>query len=295
MSSKLIHVAIAFGLSRPGRVKENLREIQGFARQAKDDGADILLTPEMSASGYGGYPEVFAVAEEPGKGAIFDGLAGIAVDSGVVVCAGFLEKAGDKHHIAHYVVYPDGRWLTVEKHLIAPPEKPIDPLFPLTPDGSPTKLRLKTFKVKDVQCGLLICADSGIAGAKDRLEGMGVELFLLPTAAGGSREDRVTTHDLRTSAGRKKYLEQIEKVFFPGTGVTECIEHRWAQAAVNQCGADGHGLFHAGHGTIITPLGEVPALIHGIPNIDRMRPMYTHAAVDVLARVYCLDPEKHDH
>jgi hypothetical protein len=32
---------------------------------------------------------------------------------------------------------------------------------------------------------------------------------------------------------------------------------------------------------IITPMGEVPALIHGLPNLDRQRPMYAHAVIDL--------------
>ncbi len=28
-------------------------------------------------------------------------------------------------------------------------------------------------------------------------------------------------------------------------------------------------------------MGEVPALIHGLPNLDCQRPMYTHAVVDL--------------
>jgi hypothetical protein len=51
-------------------------------------------------------------------------------------------------------------------------------------------------------------------------------------------------------------------------------------AAVNLCGYDGRQFAHLGHGSIVTPMGEVPALIHGLPNLDRQRPLYTHAVVD---------------
>jgi len=32
--------------------------------------------------------------------------------------------------------------------------------------------------------------------------------------------------------------------------------------------------FHIAICAGITPMGEVPALIHGLPNLDRQRPMY---------------------
>ena len=122
-----------------------------------------------------------------------------------------------------------------------------------------------------------ICADSGIIGLDDLLDRQGVELLLLPTGAGGERKDRVTTEELRTEVGRRKYLQWLERVFFPGSAVSDCLRYRRALAAVNLCGHDGQRYYHIGHGSIITPMGEVPALIHGLPNLDRQRPMYTHA------------------
>lgn len=53
---KQLHIAIASTTSKPGKVEENLKQIAEFARRAGDDGAQLLLTPEMSATGYGNYP-----------------------------------------------------------------------------------------------------------------------------------------------------------------------------------------------------------------------------------------------
>jgi hypothetical protein len=65
----------------------------------------------------------------------------------------------------------------------------------------------------------------------------------------------------------------------------ECIKYGLTYVGVNQCGFDGRNYYHLGHGMIVTPMGEIPALVHGIPNIDRMRPMYTHAVVNVDERI----------
>jgi predicted amidohydrolase len=290
---KAIHIAIASTTSKPGAVAENLRQIAEFAAQAGRDGADLLLTPELSASGYGPYPEVLATAEPAGNGPIFQALAGMARASGVVVCAGFVEACGDKRYLAHYIVYPDGRFIVQRKNRVMLTERPLDPSGELIPPdpaqpsgdpadpGQPRQPQFSFFEVKGARCAVAICADSGIPGLDDLLEKAGVEVLLVPTGAGGERKDRVTTEELRTETGRKKYLHWLERVFFPGASVITCIERRRAMAAVNLCGYDGKKHYHLGHGMIITPMGEVPALIHGLPNLDCQRPMYTHAVVDL--------------
>ncbi len=288
---KMIHIAVGSTMSRPGNVTANLAEIAGFARRAAADGVDLLLTPELSASGYGPYPEILATAEPAGDGPIYRGLEQTARETGVVVTAGFAEAAAGKKHLAHYVVFPDGRFEVQRKHRVTLAERPLDPAVPLSghPDGAPDpadpgqphELHFNIIEIRGVRCAITICADGGIEGLHELLAAQGVELQLQPAGAGGRREDRVVTQDLYTEEGRQKYLKWLELVFFPGKSVLACIQYRKALAAVNQCGFDGHRFYHLGHGMIITPMGEVPALVHGLPNLDRQRPMYTHAVVDV--------------
>jgi predicted amidohydrolase len=288
---KNIHIAIGSTMSRPGNVAENLMEITAFAQQAGAAGADILLTPELSACGYGPYPAVLATAETAGSGPVYDGLAQAAQSTNVVVCAGFVEAAAGKRHLSHYVIYPDGKFLVQRKHCVTLMERPLDPSVPLTghPEGAadpadpgqPTEIHFNYFDVKGVRCGVAICMDGGIDNLHANFARAGVKLVLAPAGAGGRREDRVTTKDLYTEAGRRKYLEWLERVFFPGTRVTDCIQHRQAMATVNQCGYDGGHQYHLGHGMIINPMGEVVGFFHGLPNLDRQRPMFAHAVVDV--------------
>ncbi len=278
-----LHIALGSTTSLPGQVERNLGQLAQFARQAGWDGADLLLTPELSASGYGGYPEVVATAERAGEGPIYRALAKLAQETGVVIAAGFVEAP---RYLAHYVVFPDGRFVVQRKHRTTNVEKPLEPcveqLPPLGVDGTgqPRAVKFEFFEVKGIRCAVTICADSGITDLPVILDEARVELQLVPTAAGGCREDRVATADLLTETGREKYYQRLERVFFPGRSVLDCIVHRRAEAAVNLCGFDGRELAHLGHGTIINPMGEVPALIHGLPNLDRQRPMYTHAVVD---------------
>jgi predicted amidohydrolase len=294
--AKPIHLSIGSTMSMPGDVAGNLKQIAAFATQAGGVGADVLLTPEMSASGYGGYPEVLATAERAGQGRIYEALAKMSQATGVVVCAGFVEAADGRKYLAHYVVHPDGSFVVQRKHRVTLTERPLDPCVPLTghpPDatdpadpGQPLELRFNFFAVNGVRCGVVICADGGIDNVNEVFAKAGAELMLAPTGAGGQRSDRVVTQDLYTEEGRKRYSEWLERVFFPGRGTVEnCIRYRRALAAVNQCGYDGRQHYHLGHGSIINPMGEVVGLFHGLPNLDRQRPMFAHAVVDMEDRL----------
>lgn len=278
-------------MSRPGDVSANVKEIGEFARQAGDLGVDVLLTPELSACGYGSYPEVIATAEKAGKGRVYDSLAKLAQATDVVVCAGFVEAADGKNHLSHYAVYPDGTFVVQRKHRVTLAERPLDPFVPLSghphgavdpaDPGQPRELHFHYFEVKRVRCAISICADGGIDNLSEKLAKDGVKLQLVPTGAGGERKDRVITQDLHTEEGVAKYMQWLERVFFPGSSIANCIRYRFALAAVNQCGYDGRRCYHLGHGSIINPMGEVVGFFHGLPNLDRQRPMFTHAVIDV--------------
>jgi predicted amidohydrolase len=268
---RTIHVAIGSTWSRPGDVLGNISQIARFARRAARDGVDLLLTPELSATGYGAFPRVLATAEVAGCGPIYRALTRTARETGVVIGAGFVEAGENRRYIAHYVIWPGGRFVVQRKHSIAAGERPLDPARPVW----------KIFKVAGVRCGLAICADAGVSVMHRQLAVQGVQLLLLPAGAGGKRCDRVTDRELRTARGRARYLKILEQVFYPKIWVADCLRRRRAIAAVNLCGYDGLRHYHAGHGFVIGSMGEVPAFFHGQPNLDRQRPMYVHAVIDV--------------
>jgi len=294
--SKIIHVAIGSTMSKPGDVSGNLHQIKDFALMAKRDGADLLLTPEMSVTGYGGYPEVVATAERAGEGPVYKALAGYAADSGAVICAGFVEADGDKRYLAHYIIYPNGQYLVQRKHRVTRTDRPLDAPVELAPEsdgdtlGQPVDPQFNYFKVKNVKCGLVICADTGIPNLSEKFAADGVDLMLVPTGGGGKREECFTDAELATEEGREGYLRILGKqLFFPGKGITDCIKYGRGLAAVNMCGFDGHELYHRGHGMIINAVGEVAGFFHGLPNLDRQRPMYAHATIDLSDKIKVVD------
>lgn len=282
-----LHLAIASTTSLPGRVDRNLAQIAGFADQARRDGAQLLLTPELSASGYGNYPEVLATAETAGDGIIYETLKSIAAATGVVIAAGFVEQNQSRRHLAHYVVYPDGTFVVQRKHRITSVEMPLEPVVaqqgPFGQDGTgqPVSIEIQPFTVDGVRCAIAICADSGIDGLDAYLDQHQVKVLLIPVAAGGDKSQRLTLADLAKAEGPERYVVALQQVFFPGQGIARCVRYQRAMAAVNLCGFDGHKHAHLGHGMIITPWGEVPAFFHGLPVLERQRPCYAHARVEL--------------
>ncbi len=171
MAGPSIRLAIGSTCSRPGDLAGNLAQIDRFGAQAALHGCSLLLTPEMSATGYGSYPEVLALAEPAGKGRVYEGLAKIAARHRLAVCAGFVEHAGARRHLAHYAVRPDGGFVVQRKHRVTPAEAPLDPSVELFYDGTedighvhPGGERFTVFPVAGAACAIVICADLGVRG-----------------------------------------------------------------------------------------------------------------------------------
>ncbi len=283
-------IAIGSTCSLPGDVTGNLAQIAELARLAGANQADLLLTPELSASGYGGYPEVLATAEPAGDGPIYAALSTMAARHGVTLLAGFVERSGDRRHLAHYAVRPSGDFVVQRKHRVTPLESPLDPSVELYFDDTEEighvpvgKDDFTVFEVSGVRCAVVICADLGVRGLDDILAAADVRLLLLPTAAGGKRDDKLTSADLRDPAGIDRYVEQVSAGFFPDNAVRSCLRHHRAFAAVNMCGFDGRELYHGGSGSVVDPSGSIEAFIAGTPNLDRQRPRFAAGTVHVSA------------
>lgn len=283
-----LRIALASTTSLPGRVKDNLAQISTFAHQAGRDKAALLLTPELSACGYGSYPEVLKTAETAGAGPICDYLARTARKTGVTLTAGFVEKMEEKRFLSHYIIQPDGTFFVQRKHRVTHGERPLDSCVPLSADinestpGQPKRKELTLFEIEGVKSALTICADSGIVGLTEFFKKNKVKLWLLPTGSGGKRQDRFTSSQLNSPSGRGKYVKILESLFFPPPSLIEtCLKDDINLVAVNLCGFDGKKHYHASHGFIITSLGEISALIPGQPVLDRQDAAYACGEITV--------------
>jgi len=286
--NKILNIGLLSTCSIPGDVQGNLKQIEYFAEKAKANKCDVLLTPELSVTGYGGYEEVLRCSEIAGRGSIYRELSKISRKNQMILLAGFVEEEDFGKYLAHYIIYPDGRYAVQRKHRITPLEYPLSSPVSLYYDETeeighvPKGMeQFQYFYINNVKCVVIICADAGIRNLHAILDEANVKVVFLPVAAGGKREGKITNADLRTEEGIQKYYSLCNnEYFFPGQSILDCIHHNRCIAAVNMCGYDGKQLYHGGSGSIVTHFGEIAAHMSGIENIDRQKPMFVCAEVD---------------
>lgn len=86
------------------------RNLAGVAALLQDIHADLLVLPELFATGYlfDSVTELEALAEPAGSGPIFEFLTALSKKKRAVLVAGFAEKASPGFFNSSYLVTPDG-------------------------------------------------------------------------------------------------------------------------------------------------------------------------------------------
>jgi predicted amidohydrolase len=262
-----LHLAVAQVHAQPGAIHANLAQITGFMRQAASLGVELLITPELSATGYGHFSEAHNWAEPAGDGPVYRELCLWAARTGVTISAGFIERRSNTHNIAQYVIAPDGGCIVQRKHCRPPYEAPMA--------GVPEERVY--FTINGIRCAAIICADAGIDRLGEQLQHDGCELMTLVTAGGGTRQDVLSLDELTDANTHGRYLAMLREVFLPEQLISDCLRYGFAAAACNQVGLTNAGHYHRGHCTIVSQQGQVLALLPGTPIIEQMQPGMVHA------------------
>lgn len=283
-----IMIGIGSTCSIPGDLDGNIAQIDYLCSRAAANKCRILLTPELSACGYGGYKEVLETAEIAGEGKIYNSLKDMAKHYNLCIAAGFVEKPGryEKEYInekkiflSHYMIWPDGKFIVQRKNRVTPRENPLTSpvslFFDETEDIGHVREgeeQLTFFEIDNMRCVIIICADNGIRGLNNILSRNKIDLVLLTVGAGGSRESRMTDKEIN-SGGIEKYIDLCNnEYFFPSGGLRDCIAFKRNLAVVNMCGYDGKELYHGGSGSIISRYGIIEGFLPGIENLDHQKP-----------------------
>lgn len=172
--------------SAPGDVYGNLARLEHWAHVAADAGASLLLTPELSLSGFiPNHPttdhaewlqDALVAARqmaEPVDGAALSMLQAIARETGLLLTAGLLEDAGGTLHNTHLLVGPDGllgAWRKLHVPMFEQPFYNGGDCAPVveTPLG---------------RIGITICFDAFLPESVRLLAVQGAEIVLFPFAA----------------------------------------------------------------------------------------------------------------
>jgi NAD+ synthase (glutamine-hydrolysing) len=199
-----VKVAIAQINSTVGDISGNRNKIVEFARRAAAQGADIVVTPELSLVGYP--PEdlllrqAFYAKTEEALQALTAELAGLK-DVHVVVGHPVL-KDGARFNAASVLL--NGRITGSYHKLELPNDSVFDEKRYFTPDGTPL-----VFDVKGTKFGINICEDTWFPRAPAHAKGSrraspaGPERFAVPheQAVAAPRRDARQRHQARHAAG----------------------------------------------------------------------------------------------
>lgn len=154
-------------------VLRNLTAIDGAAGTAADLGADILVTPELSVTGYDIGDAAVGLARERG-GEYHAAVRQIASAHGVAIVFGYPERAGGAVYNAAAVIGADGAELAHYRktHLFGD----LDRAVFVPGDELPV-----TYGFGGLTCGLLTCYDVEFPEAVREHADAGVDLLLVPT------------------------------------------------------------------------------------------------------------------
>ncbi|MBO9453123.1 carbon-nitrogen hydrolase family protein [Tropicibacter sp. R16_0] len=187
------------------------------------EGADLLVLPELFASGYN-IGEHVAARAEPADGAIAKAIAELAKTHGVAIHYGFPEAEGEVIFNSAQCIGPDGTRLGGHRKLAIPPGFEGDHFTP----GTGCEL----FTYRGVRIATLICYDAEFPETARHVASMGAELVLVPTALGAQ-------------------WEWVAHRMIP----TRAYENGVFLAYANSAGSE-HGMTFLGQSFIATPDGQ---------------------------------------
>jgi len=167
----------------------NLDRLTTLARQATNDGSQLVVFPEMCICGYWHVPKLDATAiralAEPLSGPSISYVAGLARELGIGIGAGFLEISDDDAVYNSYAMcLPDGQ-IHCHRKLHAWEHRAISSGDRYTVFDTPW----------DIRVGILICWDNNLIENARATALLGAELLIAPHQAGGGQS--VSPHGMK--------------------------------------------------------------------------------------------------
>ena len=151
-----------------------LAELGIRAAEAARAGADLVLFPELFASGY--YIGPYCDQAEPRDGHFAAEAARIAAANGIAVAYGYVERDGGTIYNSAIAIGATGETIGEHRKLAIPPG---------IEDGQfAAGVGCRLFTFQGVRVALLICYDVEFAECARHVAAQGAELILAPTALG---------------------------------------------------------------------------------------------------------------
>ncbi|WP_110208198.1 carbon-nitrogen hydrolase family protein [Nocardioides daejeonensis] len=189
-----------------GEVEENTAEIAARATRALQDGADIVVLPELASSGYVVDPATVDRCAQPLDGPLVATLTGITRRLGGLITVGFPERDGVEIFNTVAVVGPDGPVLRYRKLHLFDAEQ-----LAYTPGDD-----LPVVATDYGKLGVCVCYDLRFVEVLRSLSLRGAEIVLAPAAWVGGFDNRVPENGLVQQAQAVVVQANLDQVAVVG-------------------------------------------------------------------------------
>jgi predicted amidohydrolase len=213
--------------SHPASTAEALQRLDAACAQARAQGAQLLVTPEMFLTGYAIGADRVAALAEPADGALAQAVARIAQHHGVAVVYGYPEQNpnGRPFNAAQAIAADGRRLMTYRKtHLFGDLDRA---------QFSPGDAASQVFEHQGWRLGLLICYDVEFPEAVRGLALQDADTVLVPTA-------------------NMEPFDEVQRVLLPA----RALENSLYLAYANACGRE-DALAYNGLSCAIGPAGDL--------------------------------------
>lgn len=169
------HLAVAQSPAELATPQDRLEWLRHTLPEVAAKQTDLLLLPELFATGYNIGPHIKSRAE-PANGPTAQSIAALAKEHGVAIHYGFVETSGTDIYNTAQCFDADGLLLGGHRKLVIPPGFEAD----YFKQGEGCTL----FSYKGLRIATLICYDAEFPETARQVALMGAELILVPTALG---------------------------------------------------------------------------------------------------------------
>ena len=229
----------ALQLPLGGDEQANIFAVSSLIAEAAEQGAQIILPPELFAGPYFCKTEdeaLFALAQPVGESTPVLAMQKLAKQFGVAIPASFFEREGQHYYNSLAMIGPDGEIMDVYRKSHIPDGPGYEEKFYFRPGNT-------GFKVWDVcgtRIGVGICWDQWYPETARAMALMGAEILFYPTAIGSEPYDA----DLDTSRMWRRAMQ--------GHAVSNCMP----VVASNRIGIEDGQAFY-GHSFITNEWGDL--------------------------------------
>ena len=229
----------ALQLPLGGDEQANIFAVSGLIAEAAEQGAQIILPPELFAGPYFCKTEdeaLFALAQPVGESTPVLAMQKLAKQYGVAIPASFFERDGQHYYNSLAMINPDGEIMGIYRKSHIPDGPGYEEKYYFRPGNT-------GFKVWDLfgtRIGVGICWDQWYPETARVMALMGAEILFYPTAIGSEPYDA----DLDTSRMWRRAMQ--------GHAVSNCMP----VVASNRIGVEDDQAFY-GHSFITNEWGDL--------------------------------------